>query len=372
MKKLYLNTDNIFALDSDDVDDDTFNVQLSLVGEDGIVLKDNTDKDLILSSTGTSPALTFDTDLNQFVGTIHLAAGTIRQYARAFWVVTDANDLPIALASYYPEEISIENNPSDATQTYRQMLVPKAYFLDTFLGNYPSFSQTIVNILAEIEARNPNTLSNMLLASQGELEKQIRTRFFKTQFHLDKDMYDEDFRQSHWLQQPNIKPLISCDSFLLVYGNNAIVLSNDIADSIKVDKDLGCFEWMPLVTSTTLFTMIISTLSGLAITAYASDYASRIPGLFRIIYTAGMDFPNLSDPDKESIRKAICRNSFITLKPLIDPIMRERSISKSIDGASKSSSGGMDIIIKQFKEDEKEWISLMQKELGTTISFAVS
>ena len=62
----------------------------------------------------------------------------------------------------------------------------------------------------------------------------------------------------------------------------------------------------------------------------------------------------------------------MTLKPLIDPIMRERSISKSIDGASKSISGGLDIIIKQFKEDEKEWISLMQKELGTTISFAVS
>jgi len=25
-----------------------------------------------------------------------------------------------------------------------------------------------------------------------------------------------------------------------------------------------------------------------------------------------------------------------------------------------------------YKEDEKEWISLMQKEIGTTISFAVS
>jgi hypothetical protein len=372
MKKLYLNTDNVFALDSVDVDDDTFNVQLSIVGEDGNVLTDNEGNDLILSSLGADPELTFDTDLNQFIGTIHLATTTPRQYARAFWVVTDTNNLPIALAGYYPEEISIENDPSDATQTYRQMIVPKAYFTNTFLGNYPSFSGLIVNILAEIEARDPNTLGNMLLASQGELEKQIRTRFFKTQFSLDKDMYDEDFRQSHWLQQPDVKPLISCDSFRLIYGNNDIVLSNDIADSIWVDKNLGTFEWMPLVTSTTLFTMIISTLSGLAITSYASDYASRIPGLFRIIYTAGMDFPNLPDQDKESIRKAICRNSFMMLKPLIDPIMRERSISKSIDGASKSVSGGLDLIIKQFKEDEKEWISLMQKELGTTISFAVS
>jgi len=372
MKKLYLDTDNIYALDSDDVNNNTFHVRLSLVGEDGNVLTDNEGNDLILSSLGTNPELTFDTELNQFKGTIHLADDTIKQYARAFWVVTDANNLPVILAEYYPEEISIENDPTSATQTYKQMLVPKSYFIDTFLGNYPSFSKTIVSILAEIEKRNPDTLVNMLLASQGELEKQIRTRFFKMQFHLDKDMYDEDFRQSHWIQQPNVKPLISCDSFTLVYGNNTILLSNDIADSIKVDKDLGFFEWMPLVTSTTLFTMIISTLSGLAITSYASDYASRIPGLFRIIYTAGLDFPNLPDPDKESIRKAICRNSFITLKPLIDPIMRERSISKSIDGASKSISGGLDIIIKQFKEDEKEWISLMQKEIGTTISFAVS
>ena len=372
MKKLYLNTDNVFALDSDDIDDATFKVRLSLVGEDGEVLTDNNGDDLILSSLGTNPELTFDTALNQFKGTIHLADDTVKQYARAFWVVTDANNLPITIAEYYPEEISIENDPASATQTYKQMIVPKAYFIDTFLGGYPSFSKVIVNILAEIEARNPDTLRNILLASQGDLEKQIRTRFFNTQFHLDKDLYDEDFRQSHWLQQPDVKPLVSCDSFILIYGNNDIVLSNDIADSIWVDKNLGTFEWMPLVTSTTMFTMIVSTLSGLAISAYAADYASRIPGLFRIVYTAGMDFPNLPDTDKESIRRAICRNSFMTLKPLIDPIMRERSISKSIDGASKSISGGLDIIIKQFKEDEKEWIALMQKEIGTSISFAVS
>ena len=154
MKKLYLNTDNVFAFDSDDVDDDTFNVQLSIVGEDGVVLKDNQGNDLILLSAGDNPALTFDSELKQFTGTIHFAVDTKRQYVRAFWVATDENDLPIALAGYYPEEISVESTPSDATQTYRQMIVPKSYFVDTFLGSYPTFSGVIVSILAEIEARN--------------------------------------------------------------------------------------------------------------------------------------------------------------------------------------------------------------------------
>lgn len=372
MKKLYLKTDNIYILDSERASIEDYNLQLSIVGEDGTVLKDDKGNNLILSSFDDVSAITFDADLKKWKVTIHLADTTAKQYTRAFWVVTDASDNPIEIPIYYPEELSIENSPSDATQTYKPMVVPSSYFIDTFLADYPSISEDLIQTLKEINRRNPSIIGNELLASQDLLEEEIRTKFFNTQFNFDKDMYDEDFRQSHWIQQPDYKPLVSCDSFQLVYGNNAILLSNDIADSIKVDKNLGFFEWMPLVTSTTLFTMIISTLSGLAITSYASDYASRIPGLFRIKYTAGMDFPNLPAQKKERIRRLVSRNCFCQMMPRFDSLMREANISQSIDGASLSVSSGIPKIIEQFQKDESRDINIFMKELGTNISFAVS
>jgi hypothetical protein len=372
MKKLYLKTDNIYALDCEDANVTDNKLQLSFVGEDGIVLKDNNSNDIILSSIGTSPKITFDGDLKKWKATIHFADTTVKQYARAFWVVTDSNDNPISVPGYYPEELSIENSPSDVTQAYTQMAVPASYFIDTFLADYPSISEDLIQTLKEINERNPDIIRNELLASQDILEEDIRTRFFKEQFDLDRDMYDDDFRQSHWINRPDYYPIISCDSFYLVYGNNQIALSNDIAESIKVDKNLGFFEWMPLVTSTTLFTMIISTLSGLAISSYASDYASRIPGLFRIKYTAGMDFPNLKPQKKERIRRLISRNCFCQMMPRIDSLMREANISQSLDGASLSTSSGIPKIIEQFLKDEARDIAMFEKELGTSISIAVS
>ena len=370
MKKLYLNTDNILTLDATNITADTFKVRLSIVGEDGNVLLDNDGVDLILSSLGDNPELTFVN--GKFQGTIHLASTAVKQYARAFWVVTTSADIPVVVTGYYPEEITIENAPDDATQTYEQMVVPAQYFIDSFLGAYPSISPEIVQTIAEINARNPDIFKRELLASQVPLEIDIRTKFFKTQFHLDRDMYDEDFRHSHWQQQVDWLPLITCDSFTLIYGNNTIVLSNDIKDSIKADTNLGFLEWLPIVTSTTLFAMVISTLSGIAITTFGTDYASRIPGLFRIIYTAGMDFPNLPAQDKEWIRRMVSRNCFCQIMPRIDSLMREASISQSIDGASLSRSSGVPKIIEGFKEDEKRDIALFQKKLGTNVAFVVS
>ena len=372
MKKLYLKTDNIYILDSSIASIADYKLQLSLVGEDGTVLKDNAGKDLVLSSFDDAQAIEFDTDLKKWKVTIRFADTTVKQYARAYWVVTDSSDNPISIPSYYPEELSVELSPSDITTTYSPMVVPASYFIDTFLADYPSISEDLIETIKEINERNPDIFRNELLASQDILEEEIRTKFFKTQFELDRDMYDEDFRQSHWIQQPDYKPIVSCDSFYLVYGNNAILLSNDIAESIKVDKNLGFFEWMPLVTSTTLFTMIISTLSGLAISSYASDYASRIPGLFRIKYTAGMDFPNLPPQKKERIRRLVSRNCFCQIMPRFDSLMREANISQSIDGASLSTTSGIPKIIEQFQKDEARDINMFMKEIGTNISFAIS
>jgi hypothetical protein len=373
MKKLYLKTDNVYALAASNVNASTFIVTLTMVGEDGNVLVDNNGDALVLLSTGTSPKLTFDNTLKQFKGMVHFINATALQYARAFWVVTGASGNPVAVPGYYPEELSIENSPTDTTQTHTQLVVPASYFIDTFLASYPSISEELVQIIKEINTRNPDIFRNELLASQDALETEIRTKFFLTKFHVDRDLYDEDFRHSRWIQQVDWLPLYSVDHFKLIYGNNEeIILSNDIADSIKIDYNLGFLEWVPIVTSLTAFTMIISTLSGIAASSFGMDYSSRIPGLFRIDYTAGYDFPNLPSQRKERIRRLISRNCFCQIMPRIDTLMREVSLSQSIDGASLSKSSGIPKIIEQFQKDERNDIGLFQKELGSGVAVAVS
>jgi hypothetical protein len=370
MKKLYLNTDNILTLDATNVNANTFIVRLSIVGEDGIVLKDNDDNDLILSSLGTNPELTFVN--GKFQGTIHLASTAVKQYARAFWVVSDANNLPVSVVGYYPEEITVENAPDDATQVYEQMVVPATYFIDSFLSAYPSLSPELLQVITEINAKNPDIIKRELLASQDLLEADIRTKFFNTQFRLGRDWNDEVFYANYWLQQVDWLPLVSVDSFILEYGNQDIVLSNDLKDSMVIDKAQGTIEWLPTIVSGNLFTIIISTVSSLAVSMVAMGERSRIPQLFRIIYTAGMDFPNLPAQKKERIRRLVSRNCFCQIMPRIDSLMREGNISQSIDGASLSRGSGVPKIIEQFQKDEIRDVKMFQKELGTSISMAVS
>ncbi|MFA5349271.1 MAG: hypothetical protein WC309_02790 [Candidatus Paceibacterota bacterium] len=372
MKKLYLNTDNILTLDSSSAQVETYKVRLSLVGEDGTLLKDNNDQDLILLSTGTEPKITFDSTLSKFKATIHLADDTAKQYVRAFWIVTNENDIPVEISGYYPEEISVENSPTDSTQVFDPLIVPAQYFIDSFLGADPSISEELVNAIAAINEKNPDIIKNELLASQDLLEGDIRTKFFKTQFNLDRDWNDEIFYANYWFQQVDWLPLVSVDSYKLIYGNQNIELSNDLASSMKVDKTQGTIEWLPTIVSGNLFTIIISTVSALAISMVAMGERSRIPGLFRIVYTAGMDFPNLPVQKKERIRRLISRHCFCQIMPRIDQLIRETSLSQSIDGASLSRSSGVPDIIKQFKEDELRDIALFQKELGTNIAIAVS
>jgi hypothetical protein len=372
MKKLYLDTDNILVLDSPAINADTFKISLSVVGEDGVVLKDNNDKDLILLSTGESPGLIFDAELTKFKGTIHLAEDIVKQYARAFWIATDANNIPVSIPGYYPEEIAIENSPDDVTQQYEQMIVPASYFIDTFLSAYPSISEELVQIVAEINARNPDIIKKELLASQDFVEADIKTKFFNTQFNLDRDWNDEIFYSNYWFQQVEWYPLVSVDSYKLIYGNQNIELSNDLASSMKVDKTQGTIEWLPTIVSGNLFTIIISTVSGLAVSMAAMGERSRIPGLFRIVYTAGMDFPNLPAPKKERIRRLVSRNCFCQIMPRIDSLMRETSLSQSIDGASLSRSSGIPKIIEQFQKDETRDLAMFRQELGTNIAIAVS
>jgi hypothetical protein len=98
---------------------------------------------------------------------------------------------------------------------------------------------------------------------------------------------------------------------------------------------------------------------------------SRVPCLFRIDYTHGLDFPNLSNQERESIRNAVGRRALINVLPKIDPLVRATSESKSIDGASKSKTGGIKDYLKEYKTEDAAWCASMQREYGSGFEIAV-
>lgn len=374
MKKLFLNTENAYTLDSTAITASTFKVQLSIIGEDGFPLLNAAGNQLIFSNASPQPTGTLPLAYtsSKFTATFTLATNTARQYGRAYWLAKTSADVDVLLTGYSPEELSIEPSVIDALQVREQMICPASYFTDAFLGALPSISEQLINIIAELNAKNPDILKNELLASQSTLERQLRANFFLTSHNITRDFYGEEFYANYWLQQVDWLPLHSVDSYKLLYGAQDIELSNELAPAMLPNKELGTIEWVPTSINGTLFTMIISQVSGIAASMIAMGNPSRIPALFRITYTAGMDFPNLDIAKKEELRRAVCRNAFMQLKPRIDPIMREKSLSLSVDGLSRSTSGGLDSIIKQFQEDETKWIASMRMELGTQMYMGIA
>jgi hypothetical protein len=169
----------------------------------------------------------------------------------------------------------------------------------------------------------------------------------------------QEFNTEFWLQQTDWRPIISLDSFKLSYGQDDFPISMDISKYMLVDKKMGTMEFLPTVSPSELYTALITGVSAIGISIIARATASRIPLLFRIQYTHGLDFPNLDPATKESFRNAIGRNCLINLLPIIDPLIRNPSTS------------GLRDLLKTYQEEETRWIQVTQREYGSGVDMIV-
>ena len=357
MKTLSLTQPNKFYLDAPNTNAEGLSVALRLIGESGEALKSSAGDELIFNTPE------FDTDKRKYFVQFTFLAGTAKQYARAFWKVI-GEDEPITIDGYYPQDVEIVQSEG----TFAAQVVPVGYFID-FIAAEETLDDNFTAAIA-IYAKRGN-MGKDLLAAQGNLERATRLTFFQQKASMERDFFAQEFRDEYWLQQTDYRPIVSVDSYKLIYGAQAVELSQNIANQMVVDHKMGTIEFLPTVLAGNLFTILASTISAMGATLVAGGGHSRVPVLFRVEYTHGLDFPRQAENEKESIRAAICRNALRLVLPRIDPSMRFTSNSNSIDGASFSQSSNVPNILKSYEEDEKKWIAEMKSRYITDFNIAV-
>lgn len=346
---------------------------LSIFGEDGQPLK-TLSGDSLFAITNyappTTPAINWDSVNQKHYVEFQFNASTREQYARAYWLVTTPDNVTVNIDGYTPEDIRLVPT---AVQSPSPELVPLTYFIEGYLAVE---SKLDARYKAAVEAyinQDRNNLREILKAAVGNLQDKTEIYFTPTKAVIERDMYSQDFRTEWWLQQTDYVPIISVDKYELIYGTNPpLNVTSDIAAFMKFEPNMGTIEFVPTAIGGSLWTALISNLSGLGLASYVQGGFPRVPLLFHIEYTHGLDFFNLSEAEKAKIRNAICRNALITILPMIDPYFRVSSRSISIDGASKSYSAGQLLqILKDLREDEQKFVDSLRRKYARNVPMVV-
>jgi hypothetical protein len=362
MKRFLIDNQNVLFLDAEHTNKSGLSVTVSIVGEDGSVLKDADGAAL------KDVALVFDDTNHKYaLDPLTFQEGTKPQFARLYWIVKEGDSRLELAAPFSPEDVEL----AEAAGSGDAEVMPITMFVDSFIaseskldGDYKRAAEAYVNA-------NPDNVRRELRAAQGNIEQKIKMKLFKAQAKMDRDYYLQDFRAEFWMQQTDFRPIVSVDSYILQYGAKGVNITNDIAEHVVIEKKMGTIEFLPTALSGSLFVALLNNLAGLGVSIMQDAGYSRVPLLFRILYTHGLDFPNLPTGQKESIRQAVGRNALINLLPRIDPLARKPSQSQALDGATRSRTGGVRDLIKDYREEEAEWVKEIMREYGMHFDLAV-
>ncbi len=358
MKTLALQGTNRFYLEDANAAVADLTVTASIYGEDGAVALDDQSEEI------KDKEATFDDaeDKNQYYIDVIFSQNTRPGYYRIYWNVQNEEINVLIDQSNVPQDIRLITVGD--TNGVRAEIMPVSIFLSQYIAADAKLDDDYKDAVESYVKEDRDSMRNTLLASQGELENRIKMKFFKSKDSIKRDYYLQDFKTEFWLQQVDCRPLISVDSFKLVYGSQQAELIPNIADQLVIDKKMGIIEFLPTAMSGSLYSILIGAMNGLGLTIMQGGIYSRVPQLFRIEYTHGLDFPTLDDAKKEAIRRAIGRNALIEILPKIDAKVRLISQSLSMDGVSSSESSGIDRLLKDLREDETKWTEEMKREYG--------
>lgn len=374
MKRLSVDRANVFTFDGLATPTDALKLYATVTGENGAPLKTETGVELSnISNDAAVPLakllISYNGTTKKYVVAFNLDPATKPQYGRVFWYATQGGvpaDLP---AEYQPEDVEIAQTFKAIAATTQ--IMPVQVFLDRFIAADAKMDARYKAAVNAFVATNRGYVAQELFAAQGDLEREIKMKFFATSSHMERDYFSQEFRSEFWLQQTDYKPIISVDHYFLRYGSDNYELTGDLASKMMVDKAMGTIEFLPTSTTGTLFAALLTNVSALGLSLLADGGFSRVPAMFRIDYTHGLDFPNRTNAERESIRNAVGRRALINVLPKVDPLVRATSESKSIDGASKSKTGGIKDYLKEYKEEDKAWIASMLREYGSGFEIAV-
>lgn len=347
-------TNRVFLTDANLSGENEYTVTLTVIDETGTVATDVSDSDL------ENVAATYDLSTKKYYYDLTFLATTSAGFFRLIWTVLNEDSLPVLLKDFNtPQTVQALKQSS-----YERELVPVAWFIDTFLDKI------------DIGSYSHDRIRDLIQNAQGALEiLDVQTYFTPITITDEKhDYFYEKFGRTFWQTQLYNFPLISITDMKLKYGDTEVATIQD--DFIMIDKEMGMLEILPSHAGH-FYTLIASGLAGLAYNTLSGW--DRIPMFFHFTYQAGLDWDNLTNSEKMSIRTAIGRKAAIDLLPKIDSRMGISSESKSIDGVSKSTSytssamyGQYSAQIEQYQKDHADWVVNFRRKYNKNIFVSIA
>lgn len=344
-----LNTKNKIYLQDPRVNETSYSVSFSVLNELGAAATDNEEVSIEDNSA------IFDNVTKQWYAEFILSASSKGKYYRLVFGILDKS------GSYMVSDAALVDLIIQRTTSSIQ-LVPPAFFRDYVIN------QELDDDIKEAVSKYPmDALTEWLLSANGELEHDIELSFTpKTIENEPHDWFQDNFYETHWMINLFHMPIISVQAYYMYYGTEKVC--EILPEYLTLGKEMGIVEYLPINSqpfSQIFFTMGIEATQ-LSLMARGWG-ASRLPNVFRVSYTHGLDFLNLEETEQSSIRMAICRRAMLNGLPRISPEVIKGSKSSSADGVSYSETNRGIEWLNIAREADVKYVLNMKRRYNTAL-----
>lgn len=354
IKEIFLNRKVKIFLEDPNINTNNFVVTFSVRDDIGNLVKDNSGTPIILDNK----PCTYDDQEHKYYCEFALNPDCKgRNYSLLFNITTTQGVL--VSSDFYKQTLIINRE-----NLFR--FVPADVFIRDVIN-----SDLDADNKAMIESYPKSAIEEAIDSSTGEIEDELELsltpRTVENELH---DWYRDNMRDTYWMIQAFKWPIISVQSYSLWYGNEKMLeLSSEY---MSVQKEMGILEYVP--TAGQPFYIIYNAGIEASQVLFFNHVSTgdRIPNVFRVSYTHGLDYMNLPPTEQASIRTAISRRTMINKIASITDEIRKGSEQMAVDGASyaKYSRGIEWLNIERDKE--KKWFDAMRRKYNKEFLISVT
>lgn len=336
-------------------------IRLTIIGENGNVIKDANNLPIE------------NKKLNEFEEGIYYCDITIHQdtpeqYLRLYFKSNDVN----ILKQYSPQDVKLFGN--DVLSVARPEIVPLSFFLDYIMNYNNNLDPLYRNAIKSYVDNNREVVRNYLLSAEGDLELKTKLYFTERTIVDEKRDYFFDRYNIHlWQFQVAYPPINELVEFKIQFSQQKLATIDKRL--LVFDRVEGIIEFLPMPTgdSAGIYSLVFNNLSvtGTSLTFLSGLNLARIPALFRVTYKTGLIYEGCDIREKEAIRMAICNRALMKILPKIDPALRTSNYSEGIDGVSASRSYLVRDILRDYQEQENEFVHNLRMKYGRNIDMVI-
>jgi len=356
MQTLYLGSSNRTSLATDKTVDA---IKLSIITSLGTYVKDSNNADI------KDVVCSLDSETGQYYTDITFHSSATKGDIFLYWAATYNSQTVVLEDKYSPEDGVI----ADKIDTSPILITP-TYLMDNFLRGID------IDVIEETFQGQGyrSVLRGQIKAATSKLERETLVHFTPQTITGERhSFYMSEIPEKFWTVRLYNFPIVSVDRVQLKLNEYEIV--EDIpSDWVQTENPRdGMVSVIPYAGGVAAFVFHIVTQGGMG-AALLFGEADHIPGFFSYDYTAGLDWDNIPDIEREDIKAAIGRETAIRFLPNLDVHRGISSESKSADGISTSRSytasaiyGEHSAAIETWIKHQKTWVNQFKRKHLTRI-----